>query len=153
MVAQRRFDEGPMSGGPRPHVRVFATEIAELRAMSRWIRDRAATAGLADDRARDLELCLNELAVNIMRYAHADALRHDIVVRFAATRDGVVVEVEDDGRPFNPLDRPPLEVPRTLDDLTVGGYGIHIVRSLADRLTYRRDAGRNIMAMTFDRRP
>jgi serine/threonine-protein kinase RsbW len=51
--------------------------------------------------------------------------------------------LEDDGHPFNPLDHPEPDVHLPAEDRIPGGLGIHLVRKLADRMDYRRCAGRN----------
>jgi anti-sigma regulatory factor (Ser/Thr protein kinase) len=57
--------------------------------------------------------------------------------------DELRATVEDDGGPFNPLEKEPPEVPLSLEDAGVGGWGIPIVRALADDLSYERRDGRN----------
>jgi len=55
--------------------------------------------------------------------------------------------VEDDARPFNPLERAPVDTTVPLDQKPLGGLGIHMIRHSMDELEYRRDGGRNILTM------
>ena len=58
------------------------------------------------------------------------------------------VEVEDDGRAFNPLDLPPVDTTVPLEQRPVGGLGVHMIRQLMDSVEYRRADGRNILTLT-----
>ena len=57
-------------------------------------------------------------------------------------------EVEDDGREFDPLTRPPVDTSAPLEQRGIGGLGVHMVRQLMDSVEYRRVTGRNILTMT-----
>lgn len=123
--------------------RSFRNHDAELRPLSEWFREFARDNGVAEARALDFELCLNELMTNIIHYAYADRGRHEI--RVVLERDGgeIRATLEDDGEPFNPLEKAPPPVPDSLEEAGIGGWGIPIVRALADRLSYERRDGRN----------
>ena len=51
------------------------------------------------------------------------------------------MEVEDDGRPFNPLEAAPPDVNSPVEDRPIGGLGIYLVRRVMDDLEYRRQRG------------
>jgi len=57
------------------------------------------------------------------------------------------VEVEDDGRQFNPLELPEPDLEKKLEERPIGGLGIHLVRNLMDELEYRRTHNKNILIM------
>jgi len=55
----------------------------------------------------------------------------------------LVIKVEDDGRPFNPLLSPPPDLHRPLEQRRVGGLGLHLVRELTNCIEYDRVDGKN----------
>ena len=59
----------------------------------------------------------------------------------------VRVDVEDDGQPFNPLAAPEADTTKPLEERTIGGLGIHLVRKLMDGLEYQRQEGKNLLLM------
>ena len=59
----------------------------------------------------------------------------------------VVVQVEDEGRPFNPLEAPPVDLDAPIEGRPIGGLGIHLIRSLMDAIEYRHEDGRNVLVM------
>ena len=133
----------PSPGGQSRASRSFRNDEAALRPLSEWFRDFARDNGIAGARALDFELCLNELVTNIIHYAYEDRGEHEI--RIALERDGgeLRATIEDDGRPFNPLEKEPPASPLTLEAAGVGGWGIPIVRGFADDVSYERRDGRN----------
>ncbi len=112
--------------------------VAELsERLDRWALDR----GLSDGRRHDLLVAFDELASNVARYAEAAS---QLEVRAVVSpRRTVVLTVEDDGAPFDPLDRPAPATSAALADRQPGGLGIHLVRRLAKRVVYARSAERN----------
>jgi anti-sigma regulatory factor (Ser/Thr protein kinase) len=61
--------------------------------------------------------------------------------------------MEDDGVAFNPLEAPAPRQPGSLAEATVGGLGIHLIRSFTDECRYRRENGRNHLTMVARPRP
>jgi len=93
------------------------------------------------------DLALEELVTNVISYAYEDAAPHEIRIRLTLDAPHLQIEVEDDGRPYDPLSRPPVDTSVPLEDKRIGGLGIHLVRSFMDDVDYRREAGKNILRM------
>jgi anti-sigma regulatory factor (Ser/Thr protein kinase) len=79
--------------------------------------------------------------------AVANEREHSITLRFKAGVAEVCVEVEDDGKEFNPLLHPPADINAPLETRPIGGLGIHMMRKLVDAVEYRRANGRNIVTL------
>lgn len=101
---------------------------------------RLALAGLArvrafpDETLADLKLALTEACSNSVRHAYDDGEGH-VDISFELRDDRLIVEVADDGSGFEP--GPVLEpdaLPTDGDgvELSEGGLGIAIIRSIAD---------------------
>jgi serine/threonine-protein kinase RsbW len=133
-----------------PASRVFAGAIGELRPMSEWFQGVAASAGLDPDTAWQAEVCLNEAASNIILYGYDDGVAHPITLEVEPLEAGVRMTLIDDGRPFNPAEPRELPVTRTIDEMRVGGLGLHLLRSFASEIQYRRDANLNVLVLTFE---
>jgi anti-sigma regulatory factor (Ser/Thr protein kinase) len=120
-------------------LRIEADEAGLPRAMA-FVRGGGEEAGLPVERLGELDLVVEELFVNVARYAGAGTVE----LRYTVPEAGVVeVELADDGRAFDPLARaePDLELP--LEARPVGGLGIFLVRRLTQSLRYCRDGGWN----------
>ena len=93
------------------------------------------------------DLALEEHLTNVMSYAYEDELTHDILVRCSVEKGVLVIEVEDDGKPFDPLLKPEVDINMPLEQRPIGGLGIHLMRRFMDEVDYRREAGKNCLVM------
>ncbi|MCG8545305.1 MAG: SpoIIE family protein phosphatase, partial [Alphaproteobacteria bacterium] len=121
----------------------FRNDHSEVHRLAALVEDLGASAGLSPKLVHDLNLALDELLTNTIGYGYEDDEEHQITVRVSVGPDVVTAEIEDDAKPFNPLTAPPPDLGATLAERQVGGLGIHIVKSLMDRMEYRREGERN----------
>ena len=120
-----------------------------LRHMESSIEEFGHQENWPDDLIFKLHLILEELGLNAMTYGGASSVR--IVISVEA--ESVTIEISDDGGAFDPLhDAPEADVNAALDDRAIGGLGIHLVRTLTNDLSYRREGGRNHLTLVT-RRP
>ena len=124
-----------------------ASELARVSALA----DQFAAANhLSSDVAADLHVALDELLTNIIKYGYTDKGEHEISIQLSVEDRELVAEIEDDGRPFDPLILPEPDMKAPLRERRVGGVGIHFVRKLMNEVSYRRMAERN--RLVFKRR-
>jgi serine/threonine-protein kinase RsbW len=109
-------------------VRLRIPARAEYVALARLaLSGLADLAALPDDLVADLKLALTEAVSNSVRHAYGEGGGF-VSVAYELGHDSLAVEVVDDGEGFDP-DRPPaLEG----EELTEGGLGIAIIRTIAD---------------------
>jgi serine/threonine-protein kinase RsbW len=122
-------------------------DLSELEALSKHLNKFGRLTGLSEACITDVNICLDELFTNIVSYGFEDDLAH--IIRFAMDLDNQVLtlSIEDEGVPFNPLEKKDPEVPADLIDVRIGGLGIHIVRKLMDDIRYTRKQGKNKLTM------
>ena len=87
----------------------------------------------------------DELLTNIISYAYRDDKEHEIGIKVELSSDRLKVSMVDDGIPFNPLgiEKPDTELP--LEEREIGGLGIHLVRNMMDKVSYRRRIDKNVI--------
>ena len=88
-------------------------------------------------------LALEELGTNTLKYGYDDTTVHEILLRLEFHPGTLMLVLEDDGHEFNPLAAPEPDVHLPAEQRVPGGLGIHLIRSLAERLHYERRDGRN----------
>jgi anti-sigma regulatory factor (Ser/Thr protein kinase) len=125
---------------------VLVNEIAEVERLSTIFDAFAAEHEMPPEMAYCVSLSLDEIVSNVIRHGY-DRRAHEIVVRLALDDGAMTVQVEDEGKPFDPLSAPPPDLDRPIEERGVGGLGIHIVRHMMDVLDYRREGNRNLLTM------
>ena len=118
--------------------------LSELESVNKVVAEFAERHHLSAKVLFNLNLALEEILTNVISYGYDDKDEHQITVRLFLEQGQLKVEVEDDGRPFNPLEAPEPDLSKSLEERPVGGLGIHLVRKLMDELEYRREEGRNL---------
>jgi serine/threonine-protein kinase RsbW len=122
--------------------------LSELERFNQVLTEFGRRQALSPGVVHDLNLALEEILINIISYAYTDNREHEIKVRLSARPGEVKAEVEDDGQPFNPLEAPEPDMNRPLEERTIGGLGIFLVRKLMDGVEYQRQADRNLLTIT-----
>jgi serine/threonine-protein kinase RsbW len=139
--------EGGALAGMRT-VRLSVPARAEFIALARLaLTGLADIVALSDELLADLKLALTEAVSNSVRHAYADGAGY-VSIAYELTGDALAVEVVDDGKGFDP-DRPPaLEG----EELTEGGLGIAIIRTIADEFELSSQPGVRGSRLRFAKR-
>lgn len=123
-------------------------QIGEIERVQAVVEDLARDWNIAERATFAIKLSLEEVLSNIINYAFQDQEEHEILVKIRAPDQSVVdVEVQDDGRPFDPLSAPPPVLDQPIEERPIGGLGIHLVQSLMDEVHYRHEGARNVLTM------
>jgi anti-sigma regulatory factor (Ser/Thr protein kinase) len=123
-------------------------ELCELSKVSAWVQGWAEGQHLPQRVAANLDLCSTEVVTNIMNHAAGEGIQR-ILLRLGWQGDEVALEVEDEGREFDPRKVPEPALPTSIQDARIGGWGIPIVRRFSDGLRYRHEGGRNCLTLLF----
>ncbi len=115
----------------------MCNRLDELARLATWIRQLGDAWGIPEPLLMKLNLVLEEWLVNVISYAYADNSDHTIEVRVWRREDELQLEIEDDGRPFDPTAQAGADTSLPLEHRQIGGLGIHFVRTIVDRFTYR----------------
>jgi anti-sigma regulatory factor (Ser/Thr protein kinase) len=126
---------------------VIKNDLAEMARVSEVVEDLGQKHGVPAEALYAVNLALEEILVNVISYGYADDGEHQIVVRFDVDAGDFVIEIEDDARPFNPLEAAAPEVEAPLAEKPLGGLGIHLTRKMMDGMAYRREREKNILTM------
>lgn len=109
----------------------------------------AEAQGLPAAIRRGVSVALDELLANTIAYGGAARIVVDVTLH----PNRLSVMLIDDGKPFDPFgqEAPPAPLPGTalpLEERSIGGEGIHLVRRMMDDVRYERRADRNVVVLT-----
>ena len=131
------------------HLRL-TNDPGDLPLLHGWIDELSLALGLGPEVTFAADLCLQEAVSNVIAHAFPDNASHEIGVSASLIGRDLILEVEDDGSPFDPLAVPPPEAVDRLEDVRIGGLGIHLIRRFASRMRYAREGERNRLTMVID---
>jgi anti-sigma regulatory factor (Ser/Thr protein kinase) len=125
----------------------LANDLAGLAQLAERVEGFGTAQNLPASVVNALNVVLDEAVSNAINHGYDAGVRGEIAVRLRRAPDGVLLEVEDDGRPFDPLQAPPPDLTLSLERRPIGGIGIHLIRNLMDEVSYARVGGRNVLKM------
>ena len=123
--------------GEAPERRRFVEAFEEF---ARVHRIPAAARQAAD-------LAIEEHLTNVLSHGYEPGVTPRIVIRMETDAHWLRVEVEDNGKPYDPLTTPPVDTSIPLEEKPIGGLGVHLMRQFMDELSYAREAGKNVLRM------
>ncbi len=128
---------------------VLPDDRTRLRELDTALVEALSAGGVAFDVIADVLLIAEEVVCNTIDHGCADGRTHEILVSVTQLPEQVAIEFRDDGLEYNPLNRPPPDLDAEIGDRAVGGLGVHLVRALADEISYVRDASHNVLRVVL----
>ena len=119
----------------------------ELERVRDAVDRLGAECRLAAGVVEDMQVALDEVLTNILNYAYTDQGEHQIRIRLRIVDGALEAMVEDDGKPFNPLQIAAPDTQASLRERKIGGVGVHFVKNLMSAVSYDRVDGRNRLVL------
>jgi anti-sigma regulatory factor (Ser/Thr protein kinase) len=130
--------------------RVFAGKVEAVPDIIAFVAGAARAWGVHPTRLMQLELAVEEAVVNICLYAY-EVPPGEVLVRVEPEDDRFIVELVDEGVPFDPLAVEEPDLRAGAGERELGGLGIVLVRRVMDEVGYAREAGRNVLRLVIRR--
>ncbi len=125
----------------------LVNDLAGLAELAERVEGFGAAQRLPANLVNAINVVLDEAVSNAINHGYAAGVRGEIAVRLRRAGEGVLLEVEDDGKPFDPLQAPPPDLSLPIERRPIGGLGIHLIRNLMDEVSYARVGDRNVLKM------
>src|SRR5262245_59636455 len=131
----------------------FSSDLSQLAALRTLVAEACARAwGAREDDAavRALQLALVEAATNVIRHAYQGETGQPLLLVIDAAADRVIATLYHQGRAFDPE----AVAPPAFDGSRTGGFGIYLMKQLADEVSFFRDPdGRSGVRLAKNRTP
>ena len=124
--------------------------LSELDTLCQSLQQFGESLGLSNKVLFQLCLALEEIVSNIISYGYTDKAVHWIKIAISHEQGLLIIRLEDDGIPFNPLwaEEPDCECP--VEERKVGNLGIHLCKKVMDNMIYERCGNKNILTLRKD---
>lgn len=122
-------------------------ELGKLDQLRAHVSACAVGQGISRQTVADIELAVGEIFVNIARYAY-EGRPGTVRVSCRSDEKRFIVEVEDDGIPFDILSAPPPSLSSDIGEREASGLGVFLVKQLMDEVRYCRANDRNVVTLT-----
>ena len=127
---------------------VIHNELSEIALVRDALDKLGAELEVPGRDIMQLQVALDEIVSNVIKYSWVDGEKHDFLVRITVYDDAVALDIFDDGQPFDPRGVPEPDPPAAGKRPVPGGVGIHMVKRLVDDFAYERVDGRNHTRLT-----
>ncbi|HVY17270.1 MAG TPA: ATP-binding protein [Rhodopila sp.] len=121
--------------------------LADLARVYPWL-DQVAAGSPAAVLSR-MHVALEEAVANAALHGFPGGSDGHIVLRALRRGDLMVLEVEDDGIPFDPTQAAVRARASRLEEAEPGGWGLGLIRAFTTSIGYERRGGRNVLRLGF----
>jgi anti-sigma regulatory factor (Ser/Thr protein kinase) len=129
---------------------ILESNLLELNRVPPWVEKLASQHAIPDSTRYAMDLCLEEVLSNIIRHGYRKQSSGTIKISCIRERDGYISLVVEDGAPsFNPIVFQSRHFPPSLDEISLGGQGIHLLKQFADELEYEDKGTGNRLTISF----
>lgn len=126
-------------------------ELKELNKLAEFINQFVMDNNLSKRNVFDLNLILEEHFVNIVSYAFSDDAVHIIEFYLEILDSGKInICVTDDGKEFDPTVIKNTEIGLSEEERSIGGLGIHFIKTLTQKFEYNRYNNKNKLNMLYN---
>ena len=122
---------------------------AGLSEATRQMRNFLKKQGQRDSLIYALETTLEEIVTNAVKYGFAGISEPHVRIEVGLQNGRVDLVIEDNAQPFDLTRVPEPDKNRSLEEMPIGGLGIHLVRSLTEGMAYTRTADYNRLRVSL----
>jgi serine/threonine-protein kinase RsbW len=124
--------------------------LENLKAVNSFIGKWAKRASLSPRNENNLLLAVEEVYVNIVRYAYPES-SGKVTIFCHMDENSLISKIKDAGIPFNPLKAPEPRLVSRLEERKVGGLGLFLIQKLVDNVGYEREGKYNVLTLVKSR--
>jgi len=107
-----------------------------------------AYVGFSESDAYQIQLCIVEAVNNVVKHAYGGQPGHEAVVVVKVFPDRISFQIVNTGKTMEPTKQKKIEfVPADRAALPESGWGLHIIRTVMDEVSYQTVDGTNIFTL------
>ena len=121
--------------------------LSELDRLCQKLEQFAESLPLPQKTLFEVSLALEELVTNIISYGYTDDADHLIQIAISHEDGMLIISVEDDGIPFDPLRAKEPDWQCPIEQRKIGKLGIYLTKRYMDEMVYERRGDKNILTI------
>lgn len=102
---------------------------------------------MANDVRRNTQIALDEIISNTIEYGYEKYSGDKIKVNFLIDQTNLVIEIIDNAKTYNILERNDPDISKSIEEKPIGGLGVHLVKSLMTEVKYDCINGKNHLTL------
>lgn len=130
------------------HTLSIPSSTRYLERVRRFVETHVRTASLADEAIEQFKIAVDEACTNVIKHAYRGDDSQQIDVAVIVEDDRVTVRIRDAGRSFQQEFYTRPDIFELAEHRRAGGFGVHIMRSLMDRVEYSSRGNTNEVRLT-----
>ena len=134
--------------GYSAHHLVLENDIKQIPRLTEFIEGIIEEKNIDASTAMGINLALEEAVANVMSYAYPEGTVGEVKVDVRIDEREITFMVSDNGKEFDPTTRPEPDLKSGPEERPIGGLGIHLIRTIMDTVSYKRQSGKNLLIMT-----
>ncbi len=129
------------------HTLSISGRYDNLERVCHFVETAAGEAGLGEAETGRCQLAVDEACTNIIEHGYGGEDRGLIEIVCEPGQGELVITIQDHAQPFDPRDVPPPNLNATLDELKIGGLGLHFMRQVMDAVEFSSTASGNKLVL------
>jgi len=123
----------------------ISNNLSELATLELAAAEFLESTPLTPKASYTATLALEEMCSNIIKYGYDDEKQHEISITLCLNGNDFLITIIDDGHEFNPLKAEIKDFSDEISERKIGGVGIHLTKTMSDKVSYTRKDGKNIL--------
>lgn len=130
------------------HKTTIPSSTRYLENVRRFVATHALQADFPEDMVESFKIAVDEACTNIIEHAYKGEDGHTIDIAVIIDSDRFTVRIRDEGEAFDPNRYTEPNLLEFAQHRRAGGFGVHIMRRLMDRVEYRKRGSFNEVCLT-----
>ena len=127
---------------------VLEAQTEKLDLLLDTLREDMENAGCPMEKQMSVEVCAEEIFVNIAHYAYGENSGRAYITS-EIEKNRISLCFRDQGIPYNPLEKEDPDTTLSAEERQIGGLGIFMVKNIMDRMSYEYKDSFNCLTMTM----
>jgi serine/threonine-protein kinase RsbW len=131
----------------KKYILTLKSDLADLEKLRSFVEEIREALSVSKKCQFETNLALEEAFSNALSYGFDKRTDRFIKITITTVKGVLNIRIEDDGKPFNPLEAKEPTFQYDIENCEIGGLGIHLIKHVMDDIRYERNQNKNVLTM------